>query len=102
MTYSGRIILVFLGLIACTRAAALNPCDAVSSTSDVQFKLELEDGRTVFQEGELVKLTLTLTSNSKQLYRADERNYDRSGRLASEDYCVSPESPDPLASYFKT
>jgi hypothetical protein len=35
-------------------------------------------------------------------YSADNRNYDRSGRLSIETYCVEPAARDPLADYFKT
>ena len=35
-------------------------------------------------------------------YWADNRNYDRSGRLNIETCCVGPEARDPLADYFHT
>jgi hypothetical protein len=82
-------------------AAQNDPCATASSTSEVRFRLELKDGRTVFQEGEIIPLVLSFTSNAKKRYWADVRNYDRSGRLGIEHYCVDPEGSDPLASYFK-
>src|SRR2546426_4132794 len=82
-------------------AAQNDPCSAASSVSDVRFALALKDGRAVFQEGEIIPLVLSFTSTTKNRYWADVRNYDRSGRLGTEYYCVEPEPPDPLASYFK-
>jgi hypothetical protein len=78
-----------------------DPCDASSSVSDVQFVLALKGERMVFQEGEIIPLTLSFTANTEKRYWADVRNYDRSGRLGIELYCVEPEVPDPLESYFK-
>jgi hypothetical protein len=63
--------------------------------------LALKDGREVFQEGETIGLVLSFTSTTKNRYWADVRNYDRSGRLEIERYCVEPEGPDPLAAYFR-
>jgi hypothetical protein len=38
---------------------------------------------------------------AKGRYWADVRNYDRSGRLGIEVYCLEPQAPDPLESYFR-
>ncbi len=83
-------------------AAPNDPCAAASSASDVRLALALKDGRNVFQEGEIVPLVLSFTSTTKNRYWADVRNYDRSGRLSTEYYCVEPEAPDPLDSYFRS
>ena len=101
--------LLKIRLIACTLllvakplwGAETDPCSTESSVSDVHFSLALKDGRTVFQEGETIPLVLAFTSTTKNRYWADVRNYDRSGRLEIERYCVEPEGPDPLASYFR-
>ena len=81
-------------------AAQDDPCSS-ASTSDVRLTLAVKDGRAVFQKGEIIPLVLSFTSTAKDRYQADVRNYDRSGRLGIEYYCVEPEAPDPLASYFK-
>jgi hypothetical protein len=78
-----------------------DPCSAASSASDVRFTLALRGHGATFQEGEIIPLVLSFTSGTKNRYWADVRNYDRSGRLDIEYYCVDPEAPDPLASYFK-
>jgi hypothetical protein len=83
-------------------AAENDPCSATASVSDVHFSLALKDGHTAFQEGEIIPLVLSFTSTTKNRYWADVRNYDRSGRLGTEYYCVEPEVPDPLVSYFKS
>jgi hypothetical protein len=82
-------------------AAQNDGCSAASSASDVLLALALKEGRTTFQEGEIIPLVLSFTSTTKNRYWADVRTYDRSGRLGIEYYCVAPEAPDPLASYFK-
>lgn len=78
-----------------------DPCSAASSVSDVQFSLALKGDQAIFQEGEIIPLVLSFTSTAKNRYWADVRNYDRSGRLNIEYYCLEPEAPDPLAAYFK-
>jgi hypothetical protein len=78
-----------------------DPCSQSSSVSDVTLLLSLTDSQNVFQEGEIIPLVLSFTSTAKKRYWADVRNYDRSGRLTIEAYCVEPDAPDPLASYFK-
>jgi hypothetical protein len=83
------------------RAAQNDPCAATSSVSDVRLALALKDGIAIFQQGEIVPLMLSFTATAKHRYWADVRNYDRSGRLGIEYYCVEPEAPDPLESYFK-
>ncbi|WP_321471955.1 hypothetical protein [uncultured Paludibaculum sp.] len=77
-----------------------NGCSAASSVSDVHFTLAVKDGRTVFHAGEIVPLELSFTATAKHRYWADVHNYDRSGRLGIESFCVEPEAADPLASYF--
>jgi len=44
---------------------------------------------------------LSFTSTADKRYWADNRNYDRSGRLSIESYCVEPPAHDPLADYFR-
>jgi hypothetical protein len=78
-----------------------NPCLAPSSVSDVQVSLAFKGERAVFQEGEIIPLVLSFTSTAKNRYWADVRNYDRSGRLNIDYYCIEPEVPDPLAGYFE-
>ena len=94
-----RFAAVFL--VKAALAAQEDPCAAASSVSDVRFTLALKNGRAVFESGETIPLVLSFTSTAKNRYWADVRNYDRSGRLGTEAYCVTPEAPDPLESYFK-
>lgn len=91
---------VFLLALPCW-AAQSDPCAATSSASDVKLSLAIEGGRSVFQQGEIIPLNLVFTSTAKGRYWADVRNYDRSGRLDIERYCVGPEVADPLGSYFR-
>jgi hypothetical protein len=82
-------------------AAKEDACSAASSISDVRFTVALRDHNPVFQPGEIIPLVLSFTSKTKNRYWADVRNYDRSGRLGIEYYCVEGGAPDPLESYFK-
>lgn len=64
-----RTIAFTLLLLAKTAWPADNdPCSVASSVSDVRLSLALKDGRTVFQEGEIVPLLLSFTSTTKNRY----------------------------------
>jgi hypothetical protein len=82
-------------------AAPVDLCAAESATSDVKLALAISDGRSSFQQGEIIPLSLKFTSTAKGRYWADVRNYDRSGRLGIEAYCLEPQAPDPLETYFR-
>lgn len=82
-------------------AKQMDPCSASSSVPDVTFSLAIKGDRSEFQQGEIIPLILTFTSSAGNRYWADVRNYDRSGRLGIESYCLEPEAPDPLESYFR-
>jgi hypothetical protein len=70
--------------------------------SDAKVVLAIPDGRTTFREGEIIPLQLSFTSTAAKRYWADNRNYDRSGRLDIETYCLEPPARDPLADYFRS
>lgn len=101
MPSTSTIPLVLLLLFMPAWAAQNDPCSASSSVTDAQLSLALKGERTVFQEGEIIPLILSFTASTEKRYWADVRSYDRSGRLETESYCVEPEVPDPLESYFK-
>ena len=81
-------------------AAPVDLCASAPATADVKLALAISGGRSSFQQGEIIPLRLKFTSAVKR-YWADVRNYDRSGRLSSEVYCLEPDAPDPLESYFR-
>jgi hypothetical protein len=83
------------------RAASLDPCSLVSTVTDAKVTIAIPDGRTSFREGEIIPLGLSFTSTANKRYWADNRNYDRSGRLSIEAYCIEPEARDPLVDYFR-
>ena len=94
-------ILTIAGLFASACFAVQpDPCSSTSAVSDVQFTIALRSAPAIFQAGEIIPLTLSFTSTTKGRYWADDRNYDRSGRLDIEHYCLEPEASDPLQSYF--
>jgi hypothetical protein len=97
------ILAVSIWLLCAPGCAARDiQCSAVSSVSDAAFTLALKEGRTIYQAGEIVALKLTFTASTPHRYWAEDRNYDRSGRLGLESYCVEPDTADPLAGYFGT
>jgi hypothetical protein len=97
------VCLGVIGLLAtCVAAAAQNdPCKSTGpAPGDVQLRLTLADGRTVYQDGEIVPLALEFTAAAPGKYFVDTRNYDRSGRLMTDAMCLEPGTDDPLADYF--
>jgi len=90
-------------LLASTSAfgASPDPCSLSSTVADVNVTIAIPDGRSSFREGEIIPLALSFTSTADKRYWADNRNYDRSGRLDIETYCIEPEARDPLADYFR-
>jgi hypothetical protein len=102
MPTRSAIALAVLFLARPAWVAQNDPCSAARSPADVRFTLAQKDGRSVFEDGEIIPLVLSFTSTTAHRYWADVRNYDRSGRLGIEYYCVEPEAPDPLASYFNS
>jgi hypothetical protein len=79
-----------------------DPCSITSTVTDAKVTVAISNGRTSFREGEIIPLVLSFTSTADKRYWADNRNYDRSGRLNIETYCVEPVARDPLADYFRT
>jgi hypothetical protein len=89
-------------VLLATKAAFCSPPDACSLTStvtDAKLALSFADARTSYREGEIIPLVLSFTSTVDKRYRAADRNYDRSGRLNIDTYCLDPEARDPLADY---
>jgi len=78
-----------------------DPCSLTSTVTDTKFSVLIPNGRTSFRKGEIIPLVLSFTSTAVKRYWADNRNYDRSGRLGIETYCVEPAVPDPLEDYFR-
>jgi hypothetical protein len=95
----------FITVLLAGKAAFCSPPDACSLTStvtDAKLTLSIPDARTSFREGEIIPLVLSFTSTVDKRYRAVDRNYDRSGRLNIDTYCLEPEARDPLPDYFST
>jgi len=78
-----------------------DPCSLSSTATDAKVAIALSEGRSTFREGEIIPLVLSFTSTAHNRYWADNRNYDRSGRLDIETYCIEPDARDPLADYFR-
>ncbi|MGH9498425.1 MAG: hypothetical protein ACRD3L_04735 [Terriglobales bacterium] len=72
----------------------------VSAPPDVNLRLTLTDGKSLYHEGEIIPLTLAFTTIAAKKYSAQTRTYDRSGRLDLETFCVTPDARDPLEDYY--
>ncbi|MDE3136617.1 MAG: hypothetical protein KGL59_08580 [Acidobacteriota bacterium] len=79
-----------------------DPCSLTSTATDAKVTISIPAGQTSFREGEIIPLVLSFTSTADKRYWAENRGYDRSGRLSTETYCVEPAARDPLADYFRT
>jgi hypothetical protein len=99
MRYAAAIALMLVGTAAF--GSPPDPCSLSSTATDATVTIAIPDGRTSFREGEVIPLVLSFTSTADKRYWADNRNYDRSGRLSIESYCVEPPARDPLADYFR-
>jgi hypothetical protein len=78
-----------------------DPCaESNESPDDINLELSVKDRQTLFREGEIIELELSLTSSSPKKYQANTRNYDRSGRLNAQVLCLDPPARDPLSDYF--
>ncbi|HEY2822263.1 MAG TPA: hypothetical protein VGJ06_14565 [Candidatus Acidoferrum sp.] len=102
MRHLTAIALLFFAKSAFASPATPDLCSLTSEVKDAKVTVSLPDGKTSFREGEIIPLTLSFTSTATNRYSADNRNYDRSGRLTLETYCVEPSARDPLADYFAT
>ena len=97
-----HVAAIALFLVARTALAAPpDPCSLSSSVTDANVTIAISAGSSTFREGEIIPLVLSFTSKADKRYWGDNRNYDRSGRLDIEAYCLEPEARDPLADYFR-
>ena len=99
MRYLALIPLFLLG--PTTFASPPDPCSLTSTATDANVTITIADGRSTFREGEIIHLALSFTSTADKRYWVENRNYDRSGRLTIDSYCVEPDARDPLADYFR-
>lgn len=81
------------------RSETCNP--AITRPTDVTLALSLKAGQTVYREGEIIPLELAFASGSKNHFLS-LRNYDRSGRLDEDLFCLTPEARDPLEDYYSS
>src|SRR5690348_8920326 len=70
--------------------------------SDITFQVSTRNSQARFRIGEVINLELRFSSNTARKYHLDTASYDRSGRMSTEQFDVSPATgwSDPLAVYF--
>ena len=74
----------------------------LSSQADPALALRTKTGESSFHVGERIPLELSFSSSSVKRYEISLARYDRSGRMRSEQFEVSPRTgwADPLKVYF--
>jgi hypothetical protein len=78
-----------------------NPCAAATNPPDATLELATRDGQARFHVGEIIGLSLAFMSTAPGKYQANTSNYDRSGRLDIDAFCIEPSTArDPLADYY--
>ena len=77
--------------------------DLERKPSDLHFQLDTTGGERGFHMGERIPLTLQFSSDSPEKYKLNGANYDRSGRLPTEEFVLEQEGvADPYQDYFGT
>ncbi len=104
-TSSSRYFFLLLAFLAGPIAAAQDgphPCATADGPADLTLRLSLNNGQTIFREGEIIALTAEYSSTQEKKYSLSTRGYDRSGRLVgTEEFCLNPaRGEDPVADYF--
>src|SRR5437016_14019459 len=91
-----------LTLASQTAYANRQQAELLKNPEDISFTLALENGKSKFKQGEIVRLVLSFASSSPKTYRMDGATYDRSGRLQIDRFHLDPEEgiTDPLFDYF--
>jgi hypothetical protein len=77
-----------------------DPCGPLANPPDASLQISLKDGQATFREGEIVGVGLAFTSSATGKYQLNTRNYDRSGRLDIDRFCVEPAGRDPVKDFF--
>jgi hypothetical protein len=83
--------------------AALGLLPTSLAATDASLVISTLSHRTTFQQGEVVPLDLSFTSEKPQRFSINMATYDRSGRMSYERFVIDPARAiaDPLDIYFK-
>lgn len=100
-----RAVLLFVLTFAVAFAEAETEPDPEPSPPvdpKVFLQISVAAKNNEFRMGEKIPVTLAFNTRVKNRYELDEADYDRSGRLPSEDFTVTPRdgAEDPLVDYF--
>jgi hypothetical protein len=66
----------------------------------VSLTIRFEDLASRFHVGEVIPIELSFKASVEGPYEMETSNYDRSGRLDTEQFHVTPNGRDPLQSYY--
>ena len=73
---------------------------AFAQTDGASLTIRFSDGTSRFHVGEVIPIELSFNASRANSYDLDTRRYDRSGRLNTEQFHVTPPGRDPLANYY--
>ena len=75
---------------------------AWANHAEVDFRIRLKDGQSLFRQGETIALELVFTANVPEKYQLSTRTYDRGGRQGLDRLELEPNDAtrDPMADYF--
>jgi hypothetical protein len=87
---------LLLALAALLLAAPSYPQEDSWASLTIRFS----NGTSLFHVGEIIPIDLSFQASSPGAYAMEMRNYDRSGRLNTEQFHVTPPGRDPLQAYY--
>jgi len=93
-----EITSVFLAVVV----ALSMPVLASAEDATPQLEVQTAEGRALYHVGERIPLKLSFTGPENKQFETNMASYDRSGRMAYEEFMVAPTSgwADPLHVYF--
>jgi hypothetical protein len=102
-TVSAVLGVLLAAFIVADGHGQVSECAGVAGPpGDAALRVTLENGQSVFQQGEIIALKVEYSAAVSNKYVVNNRTYDRSGRLSgTEIFCLDPERGiDPLDDYF--
>src|SRR5580700_10663722 len=88
-------------LLLCASTLLLAPGVFSQQDTAASFTIRLADGINKFRVGEVIPIELAFSASVNETYQMGTATYDRSGRLGTEQFHVSPQGRDPLHNYYE-
>jgi hypothetical protein len=88
-------------LLLCASTLLLAPGVFSQQDTAASFTIRFADGINKFRVGEVIPIELAFSASVNETYQMGTATYDRSGRLGTEQFHVSPQGRDPLHNYYE-